>query len=156
MESEKLDELQTLTERLGKEKITLEERLSVLKGKESSVGEHLQSISSRRATLEKANFEKMYQGVRAHQNPRTGLLMSFEGDSDIANWAFIYDQSLAAQAYAYLGDFESAVKIFEFFGRSAKREGGLFFNAYYANDGSAAEYTVNSGPNIWLGIAILQ
>lgn len=155
-ESEKLEELQALTERLGKEKITLEERLSALKAKESSVGEHLQSISSRRATLEKANFEKMYQWVKAHQNPRTGLLMSFEGDSDIANWAFIYDQSLAAQAYIYFGDYESAVKIFDFFERSAKREGSLFFNAYYANDGSAAEYTVHSGPNIWLGIALMQ
>lgn len=156
MESEKLEELQALTERLGKEKITLEERLSALKVKESSLGEHLQSISSRRATLEKANFEKMYQWVKAHQNPRTGLLMSFEGDSGIANWAFIYDQSLAAQAYTYFEDYESAVKIFDFFERSAKREGGLFFNAYYANDGSAAEYTVHSGPNIWLGIAIIQ
>ena len=40
----------------------------------------------------------MYQWLKIHQNPRTGLVMSFEGDSDIANWAFIYDQSLIAQA----------------------------------------------------------
>jgi len=33
---------------------------------------------------------------------------------------------------------------------------GLFFNAYYVNDGSPVEYIVHSGPNIWVGIAALR
>ena len=82
--------------------------------------------------------------------------MSFEGDGDIADWAFIYDQSLVALAYTYFGDLERAKKILDFFFARAKKQGGLFFNAYYANDGSPAEYTVHSGPNIWLGIAAMQ
>jgi len=44
----------------------------------------------------------------------------------------------------------------DFFNRRAKRQGRQFFNAYYVNDGSPAEYVVQSGPNIWLGIAIMQ
>jgi len=98
----------------------------------------------------------MYQWLTIHQNPRTGLVMSFEGDSNVDNWAFIYDQSLAAQAYTRFSDFERARKILDFFAKKAKRREGLFFNAYYVNDGSPCEYIVHSGPNIWLGIAILQ
>jgi hypothetical protein len=98
----------------------------------------------------------MYQWLQVHQNPRTGLVMSFEGDSDISNWAFIYDQSLALQAYANFSDFERARRMLDFFEKKAQRKDGLFLNAYYTNDGSPAEYTVHSGPNIWIGIAILQ
>jgi hypothetical protein len=43
-----------------------------------------------------------------------------------------------------------------FFARQAKRRDGLFFNAYYSNDGGPSEYAVHCGPNIWVGIAILQ
>lgn len=152
----KFEELTQLTGQLLAEKAALEDKLLALSAKEASAGARLQSIGARRASLEKANFEKMYQWVKAHQNTRTGLQMSFEGDSDIANWGFTYDQSLAAQAHTYFGDFERALKIFNFFERQAERQEGLFFNAYYAADGSPAEYTVHSGPNIWLGIAIMQ
>jgi hypothetical protein len=33
---------------------------------------------------------------------------------------------------------------------------GKFLNAYYCNDGQPSEYVVHCGPNIWLGIAIVQ
>ena len=98
----------------------------------------------------------MYQWLKIHQNPRTGLAMSFEGDSDIANWAFTYDQSLVAQVYTYFSDFERAKKMLDFYAKKAKRIDRSFLNAYYANDGTPAEYVVHSGPNIWLGIAIVQ
>ena len=82
--------------------------------------------------------------------------MSFEGDRDISNWAFIYDQALVTQAYIYFGDLERARKILDFFDKKAKRINGRFSNAYYVNDGSTAEYTVHAGPNLWLGITALQ
>ncbi|MEK6727423.1 MAG: PilZ domain-containing protein [Candidatus Omnitrophota bacterium] len=156
LESRRVEELNKLVVRLGQEKTSLEERLGALKKKESAVREEIQSMDFKRAGLEKANFDKMYQWIKIHQNPRTGLVMSFEGDGDIADWAFIYDQSLVALAYTYFGDLERAKKILDFFFARAKKQGGLFFNAYYANDGSPAEYTVHSGPNIWLGIAAMQ
>ena len=141
---------------LVKEKNALQGQLSNLQNKENSVNEELLSLDKKKKHLEKAQLEKLYFWLKVHQNPRTGLIMSFEGDNDIANWAFIYDQSLAIQAYTYFGDFELAKKLINFFDKKAKRIDARFLNAYYASDANPAEYTVHSGPNIWLGIAILQ
>ncbi len=82
--------------------------------------------------------------------------MSFEGDSQIANWAFTYDQALVAIAYTDFSDFARARKILDFFAKRAKRIDGRFLNAYYVSDGRPAEYVVHTGPNLWLGIAIAQ
>lgn len=155
-QSSKIGELNRLIRQLTKEKAYREEQLIAIQRKEGIVTEELLSLEKKKASLEKANLDKMYQWLRVHQNPRTGLVMSFEGDSDISNWAFIYDLSLVAQAYTNFSDFERARKIFDFFARKAKRQDRQFFNAYYVNDGAPSEYVVQSGPNIWLAIAIMQ
>jgi hypothetical protein len=154
--SKRIEEVNALIDKIAVEKNAIEEKLSVLQSKENSVAEELLRLDQKKATLEKANLDKMYQWLKIHQNPRTGLVMSFEGDGDIANWAFIYDQALAALAYTNFGDFPRAKKILNFFKGQAKRIDGQFLNAYYANDGQPAEYIVHTGPNIWLGIAIIQ
>lgn len=153
---QRLNELNILVERLDKEKISLQEGLIALKQQESVITEELLRLDKKKSTLEKANLDKMYQWLKVHQNPRTGLVMSFEGDTEIANWAFIYDQALVIQAFTNFGDFERARKILDFFNGSAKRINGLFINAYYAHDAGPAEYAVHSGPNIWLGMASLK
>jgi hypothetical protein len=155
-EFEKINELNAIVKKLTKEKDSLQKELIALQQKESNITEELLHLDKKRAILEKANFDKMYQWLKVHQNPRTGLSSSFEGDTNITDWAFIYDQSLIAQAYTYFSDFERAQKILDFFNRKAKRKDSLFFNAYYANEGQPAEYIVHSGPNIWLGITIMQ
>ncbi|MFH0912823.1 MAG: PilZ domain-containing protein [Candidatus Omnitrophota bacterium] len=154
--AKKLEEFNSLISKLTQEKASLQEQLIAVQHKENKVTEDLLRLDQRKATLEQANLEKMYKWVKTHQNPRTGLIMSFEGDGDIANWAFIYDQSLVAQAYTYFSDFDRARQILDFFAKKAKRQERSFYNAYYANDGSPAEIVVHSGPNIWLGIAVLQ
>ncbi|OGX40157.1 MAG: hypothetical protein A2984_02745 [Omnitrophica WOR_2 bacterium RIFCSPLOWO2_01_FULL_41_12] len=159
LETAKTDEtkqLNLLIEKLAQEKNTLQEELIAVQNKENTVTEELLRLDKRKAVLQKANIDKMYQWLKIHQNPRTGLVMSFEGDKDIANWAFTYDQALLIQAYTNFSDFERAKKILDFFAQKAKRIDGKFLNAYYVNDGSPAEYVNHSGPNIWLGIAILQ
>ena len=155
-QAEKMGELNKLIERLTKERGFLEEKLAALQRRESSITEEFLALDKRKANLEKANFDKMYQWLKVHQNPATGLVMSFEGDSNVSGWAFTYDQSLVAQAYAHFSDFERVRRILDFFNRKAKRQDGQFFNAYYVNNGNPAEYVVHSGPNIWLGIAIVQ
>jgi hypothetical protein len=149
-------ELSAISEKLGREKDALQEQLIGLQRKESVVTGQLLDLGQKKSMLEKANFDKMYRWLVVHQNHHTGLLMSFEGDSEVADWAFIYDQSLALQAYVNSLDFERAKLMLEFFSRKAKRVDGFFVNAYYADDGNPAEYIVHSGPNIWLGIAICQ
>jgi len=155
-ESKKINEFNILIQQLAQEKDRLKNQLAFLQLKENAVSEELSRIDEKKATLEKANFDKMYQWIKVHQNPRTGLVMSFEGDGDIGGWAFIYDQSLAAQAFINFGDFQRAEKLLDFFNNKAERKSGLFMNAYYVNDGTPAEYIVHSGPNLWLGIAIAQ
>ena len=153
---EKENYLNNLVEKLTKEKVALEEQLIALQNQEGVIASDLLRLDKKKSTLEKANLDKMYQWLKIHQNPRTGLVMSFEGDNDVLNWAFIYDQALAIQAYTYFADFERARKILNFFDKKAKRSDGLFFNAYYADDAEPNEYIIHSGPNIWLGMAILQ
>lgn len=152
--SKRMEELNSQIELLVQEKSPLQEKLIALQHRENAVTEELLQLGQKKEVLEKANFDKMYQWLSVHQNPRTGLVMSFEGDSNLTNWAFIYDQSLVAQAFAKFSDFERVRKILDFFAKKAKRREGLFFNAYYVNDGSPCEYIVHSGPNIWLAIAI--
>lgn len=154
--AERMERLTRMTEKLIQERDALQKELGALQEKESTVTEELLRLDKKKGILEKANLDKMYQWLKIHQNPRTGLIMSFEGDSDIANWAFTYDQALAIQAYTNFSDFERAKKALDFFLRRAQRVSGKFINAYYVNDGGPAEYTVHCGPNIWLGIAILQ
>ena len=155
-EAKTYTELDNLAANLVKEKDSLQSRLDFVRQKEDSAAKELELLGKRKESLVKANFEKMYQWLKVHQNPRTGLIMSFEGDSAVENWGFIYDQSLAAQAYTNSSDIQRARKIFDFFSSRAQKQDGLFFNAYYVNEGTPAEYIVHSGPNIWLGIAVLQ
>jgi len=142
--------------KIAKEKNSLQKQLVAVRDQENMVTEELSRLDRTKARLEKANVDNMYKWLVVHQNPRTGLVMSFEGDKDIENWAFTYDQALLVQTYALFSNFERARKILDFFSRKAQRVDGRFLNAYYADDGAPAEYTVHSGPNIWLGIAIIQ
>ncbi|MDP3732431.1 MAG: PilZ domain-containing protein [Candidatus Omnitrophota bacterium] len=152
----KINDFNAIIQKLIQEKAALQEQLIAVQHKENAVTEEFLRLDKKKATLEKANLDKMYRWLVIHQNPRTGLVISFEGDNNIADWAFTYDQSLVAQAYTNFSDFERARKILDFFYKKAEKANGLFYNAYYANDGGPAEAVVHSGPNIWLGIAILQ
>ncbi|MFC1674863.1 PilZ domain-containing protein [Candidatus Omnitrophota bacterium] len=152
----KFEELNNSIGRLTQEKALLQDQLISAQSKEASVTEELLRLDKKKITLTQANLDKMYGWLKVHQNPRTGLVISFEGDSEVADWAFVYDQSLAVVSYTYFSDFDRAKKILDFFYRKAERPGNRFVNAYYARDGQPAEYVVHSGPNIWLGMAILH
>jgi len=150
------EEIKGISAKISKETTELKEKLSEVQSKESVITQELLRLHEKRMVLEKANLEKMYQWLKVHQNPRTGLVLSFEGDKDLTDWGFTYDQALAAIAFTHFSDFSRAKKIFDFFTFKARRINSLFVNAYYVNDGSPAEFVVHNGPNIWMGIAILQ
>ncbi len=141
---------------LAVEKLALEKKLTDALQTENIAVKELSRIDEKKIVLEKVNFDKMYQWLKVHQNNRTGLAMSFEGDKDTANWSFTYDSALLVHAYTYFQDFDRAKKILDFFAHDAKRENSWFLNAYYVDDGAPAEFTTHSGPNIWLGLAIMQ
>ena len=94
--TQKVEDLNKLIFDLTEERNVLKEQLSLAGKREDMATEELARLDKKRVNLEKANADKMYQWIKAHQNPRTGLVMSFEGDRDVRGWALIYDQSLAA------------------------------------------------------------
>jgi len=149
-------ELNAVILKLAQERDLLQARLAALQFNEKVVEAESLRLETKRVILAKANLDKMYQWLKIRQNPRTGLVMSFEGDKDIASWAFLYDQALLIQVYNKFSDFSRAKKILDFFANDAKRENGWFLNAYYVNDGAPAEFVLHCGPNIWLGLSIVQ
>jgi hypothetical protein len=149
-------EADNLISGLAQEKLVLEAKLTKVMYKADEAGKELSQLDQQKAVLEKANFDKMYQWLKIHQNSRTGLVSSFEGDKEIANWSFTYDLALLVQAYTQFSDFDRAKRILDFFAHQAKRENGWFLNAYYSDDGSVAEFTAHSGPNLWVGLSIMQ
>ena len=153
---DKTKELSDLIIGLTKERDLLQAELATLQISEKTVKEESLRLDTRKAILTKANLDRMYQWLKIHQNPRTGLVMSFEGDKDIAGWAFTYDQALMIQVFTNSDDYDRAKKLLDFFAYQAQREEGWFLNAYYSDTGSPAEYVMHCGPNIWLGIAIVQ
>jgi len=153
--NKKIAELSALSKQLAKDKQGLLKQLTGLKERQQTVSTELETLGRQRSELEKENFEKMYKWLTVHQNKHSGLVMSFEGDGNIANWAFTYDQALAIQAFVYFGDSWRAKRMLDFF-KGAQKAGNLVYNAYYADGGEPAEYTVHCGPNIWLGIACVQ
>ncbi len=138
------------------EKSALQEELITVQRKESNITEELLRLDKKKATLEKANLDKMYQWLKICQNQRTGLVASPEDGTDLSGWAFIYEQSLVAQVFANFSDFERARKILDFFDKKARKLNGLFYNAYYVADGNPAGRVAYTGPNIWIGLSALQ
>lgn len=96
----------------------------------------------------------VYSWIKNRQDLVSGLVLSYEGDENLKKLSFTYDQALAAITFVILNDKERAEKIFDFYLNKINK-GENIFNAYYTN-GECAEYITHSGPNAWMGIAVLD
>lgn len=96
----------------------------------------------------------IYSWIRNRQDLVSGLVLSYEGDENLKKISFTYDQALAAITFVILNDRERAEKIFDFYLKKVNK-GENIFNAYYTQ-GDCAEYVAHSGPNAWLGLAVLD
>ena len=156
---EAISEKQKLSKKLAglsKEATYLKERISNLSQDRVSAEDNLKELLSSFEAVEDKGISSMYKWIKNHQSAHTGLVVSYEGDKDLEGWAFTYDQSLAAQCFTLMGDQNNAAEIFDFYKERAEKIDGSFVNAYDMHTGLVVEYTVHAGPNIWLGIAILQ
>ncbi len=153
---EKIAQLKEKLSLLVQENRILEERLKQLESLAISSRREFLRTKEKKSILEKAAVEDMYKWIRNHQNLKTGLIASFEGDFELSDWAFSYDQALCINVFLLFSDFQRAKKILDFYNFKAKTYRGGFLNAYYTDDGSPCEYIVHSGPNIWLGLSILR
>lgn len=121
------------------------------------ISDRLEILARKKGGLQKTVLEKMHLWLQNHQHASTGLVLSFEGDVGIIkDWAFIYDQALAADVFLAFGNEPGARKILNFFNQRAKENFQGFHNGYYYDSGEIAEFTIHCGPNIWVAIAALQ
>lgn len=141
---------------LSSEAVYLKDRIDKLSKDRISAEDSLKELLFSFEAVEEKGISNMYKWIKNHQKSRTGLVVSYEGDRDLEDWAFTYDQSLVSQCFSLMGDQENARQVFDFYQNKAKKLQGAFGNAYDAYTGSVLEYNVHAGPNIWLGIAILQ
>ncbi|MDD4955079.1 MAG: PilZ domain-containing protein [Candidatus Omnitrophica bacterium] len=96
----------------------------------------------------------IYSWIKNRQDLLSGLVLSYEGDENLKKMSFTYDQALAAIAFVLFDDKERAEKIFDFYLKKVDK-GEKIFNAYYTQ-GDCAEYVAHSGPNAWIGMAVLD
>ncbi len=141
---------------LSEETEYLKDRISELSKDTTSVEDKLKELLPSFEEVEERGISSMYKWIKNHQNRHSGLVVSYEGDKELEDWSFTYDQSLASQCFTLMGDRNNAQEIFNFYKKRAKKIDGGFTNAYDAHTGSVLEYNVHAGPNIWLGIAVLQ
>jgi hypothetical protein len=145
-----------LSDSLFKQK-TIEAELDEIKSGRQKLREEYKRLSAETTASESAGLDQMYAWLKSHQNLKTGLVASFEGDAKHEDEAFTYDQALAAQVFLLSGDKDRAKELLEFYASSrATRGWGGYFTAYHTVDGSPTESIVRIGPNVWLGIAALQ
>ncbi len=129
-------------------------KIALLKSKFSA---DLFRLKQKIVELKKINISYLYNWIKNRQNLRTGLVFSFEGDPFLKNIAFTYDQALCVCEFLIFKDFDRAKRILDFYNKRAKTsKEGAFFNAYYSDTGNVAEYITHTGPNAWIGIAVLQ
>ncbi|MBN1406073.1 MAG: PilZ domain-containing protein [Candidatus Omnitrophica bacterium] len=152
-EQSKITPLQQELGKLKQENLALKDRLKGIDEGETALKKKLTDISKESNALEVENIAKMKDWICVHRNKKTGLVISYEGDKAYEDWAFTYDQALAAQMFLLFKDIDNAALILDFYKDTAKTQDGLFYNAYDAQTTSPAEYTIHSGPNIWIAIA---
>lgn len=142
---------------LSRESLYLKSRISKISSIKSSSEDALKNLLSSFETIEDKNIASMYRWIKTNQNICTGLITSYEsGKKGLEDWAFTYDQSLACQVFTLMGDQGNAKQVLEFYKNMAEKASGQFANNYDAYTGNMIEDEIHSGPNIWLGIAILH
>lgn len=138
------------------ENTALKNQITIDSEGEILLEEQLARIKYSSGEIEKASIDKMLGWMKTHQIRRTGLVLSYEGDSSLKDWGFIYDQALASQVFLISGERERAKNVLDFFNERASRSGGLFYNAYDVRTGTPREHIIHSGPNIWIAITACQ
>lgn len=152
----KIKELEVKFSLLDEENKLLKSKLSMLNKLKEENSKKREELLEKKRDLENLTVYKMYEWIKNHQNLRTYLVVSFEGDAQIKDWSFTYDQALAIQVFLLFNDIERAEGLINFYLKRAKTYKGGFLNAYYIQDGEPCEYIVHAGPNIWLGLSILK
>jgi len=153
---QKIAELQKELESLSVENKNLTAALSKATAAQKTLEAASAKVNLKLRQAEQISIDDMYEWIKVHQNLRTGLIASFEGDNYLADWAFTYDQALAVIVFTVVGNYEAAQRILDFYLEKAATYRQGYLNAYYATEGDVCEYVAHAGPNIWMGLAALN
>ncbi|NQT94975.1 MAG: PilZ domain-containing protein [Candidatus Omnitrophica bacterium] len=152
----RLENLQQDLDSLRNENRLLKQEIITTETDEALLEEQLAKLKAESGDIEEANIDKMLEWIKVHQTKRTGLVLSYEGDKNLKDVAFTYDQALAVQLFLLSGNNDRAKAILSFYKNVAKISNGLFYNAYDVKSGAPSEYTIHGGPNIWIAISASQ
>ncbi|RKX90881.1 MAG: hypothetical protein DRP84_12445 [Spirochaetes bacterium] len=155
-QSNDMEALKKQREELMLTKKELQRSIADINNRNLLLEKQLKEIKESKRILESRVFEIMYQYIKLSQNKNTGLIPSFKGDYMLKDCAFTYDEALAILLFTINKDYENAEKILRFYLKEAQRNKNVFYNGYFASDGSVSEYVVHTGPNIFIGLAAIQ
>lgn len=144
-------EIQTLRQEKDFLNTVLTERLKAQK----VLRRVIQAKEKERSAVSSTIAQGMHTWIRSRQQPKTGLLVSYEGDHQLSGVAFTYDQALACMVFLINGETGRARHILDFY-REQLQKNNPIYNAYYAVDGAPNEYVQHSGVYAWIGLAALQ
>ncbi|MCM8787862.1 MAG: PilZ domain-containing protein [Candidatus Omnitrophica bacterium] len=126
-----------------------------------SLKEHLKAASKvttiteeKKPITTKDIISQVYGWIKERQDLKSGLVLSYEGDQNLKETCFTYDQALATIVFVILEDLDRAKKILDFYFDKLKNS-PYIYNAYYKN-GEVAEYIAHTGPSTWIGLATLN
>lgn len=126
-----------------------ERKLAALKVKEEVAG-----LMQQKEKFSAKIIQGMYSWIRNRQDLHNGLVLSYEGDGNLKNVCFTYDQALAAIVFLIFDDYPHAAKILDFYYKKVIEKEKIY-NAYFSN-GNIFENQMHSGPYAWIGIAALN
>lgn len=150
----KISSLEAKLSHLVRENTFLKIKEKEQKAATKIIKEEANSISQQKIFFSRKIIQGMYNWLTNRQNLKTGLVLSYEGDKNLKDVYFTYDETLASIVFLVFGDKERARKILHFFDKQV-REKNVLYNAYYSR-GGVFEYATHSGPIAWVGIAALN
>jgi TolA-binding protein len=151
---EKIASLEKELAKLQKENLFLKEKIKEKEVFTTQVKKEFKAVEEEKYKFSSQVIQGLYQWIKNRQSPLSGLVLSYEGDRNLKEVCFTYDQALATIVFLLFNDYERAKKILDFYLKKVKNNQPIY-NAYYIN-GGVFEYTIHSGPNIWIGIAALN
>jgi len=151
---ERIEKLEKRISSLSEENLYLKRKIEGERESISIFSEKMKKIEEKKTLYFPQIVEGMRKWILSRQDLKSGLILSYEGDRELKEVAFTYDQALAVILLTILKDFKEAEKILDFYLERVKK-GEPIFNAYYT-DGSVFEYVIHSGVCAWIGIASLN
>jgi len=118
------------------------------------IKDEMDNLEKERLTFSSKIIEGMYCWIKNRQDLLRGLILSYEGDKNLEEVCFTYDQALGAIIFLTQGDDDRAKKVLDFYLNKIENRQDIY-NAYITN-GDVFEYVVHSGPCAWIGIAALD